>query len=168
MSNGERPQGQRFSQLYLERGAPGQDSVRMRRRIAALVRNFKPDGLMDVIETELGIDVPVSYDHIGWEDFFADAELRDVLDTVTLVAACMRNNDRKRGYHSGDAVRSVRAVGDIFTEENLHYEVDDQGGVHLSVDQEFERNRASTLAGLGAPRYVNVAQNFEASHCYAD
>jgi hypothetical protein len=103
MSNGERPQGQRFSQLYLERGAPGQDSVRMRRRIAALVRNFQPDGLMNIIETELGIDVPTGYEHIKWEAFFADAELKDVLDTVTLAAACLRNSDRRRGYNTGDA-----------------------------------------------------------------
>jgi hypothetical protein len=76
MSNGERLQGQKFSQLCLERGAPGQDSVRMRRRIAALIRNFQPDGLINIIETELGIDVPTGYNHINWQAFFADAQLR--------------------------------------------------------------------------------------------
>ena len=36
MNDSQRPIGQRFSELYIERGAPERDSARMRRRLAAL------------------------------------------------------------------------------------------------------------------------------------
>jgi len=52
----------------------------------------------------------------------------------------------------------------ISGEENVHYRVDQKGGVHLAVDQEFEANRVATLAHLEAPRYANVARNFDEAH----
>ena len=58
----------------------------------------------------------------------------------------------------------VREVSAIFGEENVYYRVDQKGSVHLAVDQEFEANRVATLAHLEAPRYANVARNFDEAH----
>ena len=44
----------------------------------------------------------------------------------------------------------------------MHYTIDDRGGVHYKVDQEFERNRTSTIAHLNHPRYQNVDASFQA------
>jgi hypothetical protein len=54
------PTGQRFSQVYIQRGEPTQDSPRMRRRLAALVDTF-PDlsGIQVVVPQKLGVDVPI-------------------------------------------------------------------------------------------------------------
>ena len=36
-----------------------------------------------------------------------------------------------------------------------------RGGVHFSIDEEFERNRAATISSLTGPRYANVLDQFE-------
>jgi hypothetical protein len=52
--------GARFSHVYIDRGAPTQDSVRMRRRIGSQVWEFKPlaDELRPQLQRELGMYVP--------------------------------------------------------------------------------------------------------------
>ncbi len=164
MSDADRPEGQRFSLLYIERGAPEQDSPRMRRRLAAVVSNIRAPGLVDLIAQRLGIDVPMGYNYIDWNRFFADAALRDVLDTITLVYEARQQEERSQRGFGNEAARFIDTVNAIFREENLQYAVDFHGGVHLTVDQEFERNRASVIQGLGDPRYVNVERNFQDAH----
>jgi hypothetical protein len=44
---------------------------------------------------------------------------------------------------------------------NVHYDVDDQGGVPFYLDEEFARNRAATIAALQSARYANVLHSFE-------
>jgi hypothetical protein len=51
----EPSKGQRFSYVYLDRGEPTQDSVRMRRRIAVSIRDgVFFDYLPKVVEHDLG------------------------------------------------------------------------------------------------------------------
>lgn len=45
MSNGESPVGQRFSQVYLDRGAPLRDSPRFRGRLAAYCQHRLDEGI---------------------------------------------------------------------------------------------------------------------------
>jgi hypothetical protein len=52
----------------------------------------------------------------------------------------------------------------IFTEENVRYRVDEQGGVHFAIDEEFERNRAATLGILSDGKYANVLNQFNEAH----
>src|SRR5256884_280586 len=54
------PRGQRFSQVYLLRGEPAQDSARMRHRIGALIYEFDTlkDQLAGAVNRELGIPAP--------------------------------------------------------------------------------------------------------------
>ena len=49
----------------------------------------------------------------------------------------------------------------IFAEENVHYTVDDRGGVHFQFDEEFARNRAAAVAALQNARYANALHSFE-------
>jgi hypothetical protein len=70
----EVPKGQRFTHVYVERGKPMQDSVRMRRRLASLVDTINgfhsedPEQLSRRAERELGIASPWS-EHRSWRDF---------------------------------------------------------------------------------------------------
>jgi hypothetical protein len=49
----------------------------------------------------------------------------------------------------------------IFIEENIAYRVDDEGVVRPLVDEEFNRNLASVLAGLTDPRLAAVKAEVE-------
>jgi len=160
------PEGERFTHLYLERGEAAQDSPRMRRRIAALVHSIDDlAGLSQEIESELGVSVPHTGYRYDWHRFFETCELRDLLDTVTVA---WRHLDAKRrpGMQATATQRRLPSeVERIFAEENVRYRVDSYGGVHFAVDEEFERNRAASIAVLGRPRYANVLHEFE--ECYA-
>jgi hypothetical protein len=61
-------------------------------------------------------------------------------------------------------------VRQIFADEHLAYQIDDAGGVHPAVDQEFQRNIVSTVAALQSHRYQSISQSIEiaSSHLYAD
>jgi hypothetical protein len=77
------PIGQRFSHVYIKRGEPTQDSPRMRRRLAALIRTFSDLGdFGSVVPREIGINVPFRgfYD---WEAFFRDCASQDALDITS-------------------------------------------------------------------------------------
>ena len=161
------PNGKRFSHVYLERGEPTLDSVRMRRRLASLISrtpDLKDLGLK--ASDELGVVIPYVSSYTGtdahhWRAFLETCELRDVLDLVT-IAYCYLVEMRRgamRDLHTPE--KWVHEVARIFAEENVGYRVDQRGGVHFAVDSEFESNRASALAILGAPRYANARAEFE-------
>jgi hypothetical protein len=46
-------------------------------------------------------------------------------------------------------------------EENVGYWIDEEGGVHYRPDEEFQRARISTVAGLQTARYGAVRDAFE-------
>jgi hypothetical protein len=52
-------------------------------------------------------------------------------------------------------------VQEIFQEENVHYRVDEEGGVHFHFDAEFESSRAATIASLQGARYRAALTAFE-------
>jgi hypothetical protein len=73
MSNAP-PIGQRFSQVYIKRGEPTQDSERMRRRLAALMWDF-PDlsEFSSAVPLSLGVDVPYGqFGFVDWPSFFSE------------------------------------------------------------------------------------------------
>lgn len=147
----------------MERGEPGDDSPRMRHRIATVVRGIERlYGLGDVIEREIGIIVPISgisYSgkRYNYREFYTHCEIRDLLDTVTLGFRLLQN-------YSNDANLWIAEVSRIFAEENIRYRVDSKGGVHFSIDNEFEQNRNATVAALNGTRYTNVLGNLEEAY----
>jgi len=76
------------------------------------------------------------------------AQLRDVLDSITL-----RFKTLKVPLYDGTGENTKKAEADflaearrIFAEERVRYRIDDKGGVHFTVDAEFERSRIATLS----------------------
>lgn len=150
----------RFSLIYNPRGEPGADSDRMRRRLFGLFRQVEDRDLGNVIERECGVQVPfgrgVEGIYYRWENFFMEAERRDLLDAISLHYRLLIRKQRQ-AY----AATWLREVRRIFNEENIHYRVDDDGIVHLLIDEEFEGARLASIAALQGPRYANVLANFE-------
>jgi hypothetical protein len=153
------PLGQRFSHVYLDRGEPTQDSARLRRRMAALVYSFRDlEELRSAVPRQLGVDVPRGG---GWNQFFQECQLRDLLDLVT-VAFQELVRTRSIGFEETNAQhRWVQEVRKIFAEENVHYTIDNHGGVHFQFDEEFARNRAAAIGALQNSRYANALHAFE-------
>jgi hypothetical protein len=161
--------GQRFSQVYLERGLAGRDSSRFRERLAAyhsesLSKEIGNHAVASTIRRELGVKVTGIYDY-DFDKFWRECTVRDLLDSITIVWNLARN----RRHTSGElADRWLHFVRRALAEENLGYRVDDQGGVHYFVDEEFERNRVATLSVLGAAKYRAVLDAFESAHRHLD
>jgi hypothetical protein len=149
----EPPQGERFSHVYLDRGEPTGDSQRMRHRIGALIGDFwshSGNSVREAIERSLGTE-----GHYGrsWPDVIKQMELRDVLDLITVAYRLLQPH--------GDARSWRDAIQEVFDEENVHYRVDEQGGVHFYIDKEFAHNSAATIACLQPARYANALHAFE-------
>ncbi|TVO57765.1 hypothetical protein [Denitromonas halophila] len=158
---------QRFSQLYLERGVPSRDSERFRNRLAAYVwDNLRPaysHRAIKIFEAETGTRVPFRGVHQVFAEVFRQSELRDVLDAVTFVQCVLAE---AYDHLARDAWLSF--VRRAMHEENMGYAIDDAGVVHFHVDQEFERNRAATLAVLQLPQFAAVRAAFEDAYRHLD
>jgi hypothetical protein len=155
MARPPKPQGQRFSHIYLERGEPRQDSRRMRRRLGELVfaTPYMNDGLMAAVRREMGLDVPYP---ARWPDYLETIELVDFLDLITVAYRDLV----ARNYRTS-AAQWLREVQRIFDEQNVHYVLDAVGGVHYAVDREFAFAREAAIAALRLPRYANALDAFE-------
>lgn len=107
----------------------------------------------------LGAEVP-SVSPVGWylPAFFEQAELRDVLDTVTLVFNILKDD------RSADENQWISHVRRVISEENLAYVVDDAGIVRPFIDVEFEANRSAALGALTGERFGEARQDFEAAY----
>ena len=158
----------RYSQLYLEREKPSQDSTRMRNRLYKLFEDLCPYNdwhtINAIMHRELGHNIQTSgtmdYDY-PFDQFFKECELRDLLDIPTIVAEYLSSNS----YNFKMTMpKFVSEANRIFREENVFYQIDEKGGVHPSPDEEFERNYQSTLQSLGNKRYESALNHFNAAH----
>lgn len=163
MDDTEVTNGERFSQVYLTTAELLEDSLRFRRRLAIPASKTPgSNGLADLIHSELGVRVPVTGGYrsqYDWESFFQKAELRDVLDSITLVYRLIVANSTSRAGQEW-----CKQVERIMREERTKYRVDSAGGVHFYTDVEFERQRATTIRGLEGRRYGAVRASYDASH----
>lgn len=168
MPNSERPAGQRFSQVYLSSPDLLSDSKRMRRRLGELIGTTYLRDFSGLVPYELGIsfDVDDAQYPSFWPTFCEKAQLRNVLDVITL-----RYQNFGLSYYDSTGEMTEEAqklflneARRIFREEQVHYVIDDKGGVHFSVDAEFANVRASTIAALSSARYNGARQSFEDAH----
>lgn len=152
--------GVRFSQNYLKSEPTLNDSTRARRRLFVLfdVIHRRSEDYVTPLVGKTGTKVPSHAYGPSWATFFETAKLRDVLDAVTVFWTRFNSGSRS------DGERWLKGVREVFSEESLGYRVDDLGGVHLLVDQEFQRDRSSTLLGLGASRFAAAQAAFDACH----
>jgi hypothetical protein len=145
------PQGKRFTHVYADRGEPVGDTPRMRVRLKALWLSIKDLRESRLMAAELGVQFP------SWADFFDQASMRDILDAVTVGYDHLLN----RSYHSTyEADRWRDGVQRIFAEENIHYRVDGEGGVHFQFDREFTHATATAISILQPSRYANSLDAF--------
>ena len=167
MATKEIPTGELFSRVYLERTAPVRDSPRFRTRLDGFFYQNLYDHrgqLSDEITTELGVSLNTTFG--GGPDltlFFATAEIRDILDTISLITRILQG----RNYY-GLCNRWIKFVQRTFDEESLGYRVDSKGGVHYVVDEEFEINRVSAIAALTLPKYAAVTKALESAFSALD
>ena len=137
--------GELFRRNYMRSPVKLSDSPRARRRIRKLfdASGAEEHTFVAMVESQLGLDFPFDgYEH-HHDDFWNDAEVGDFLSAVTLWSRLIR-------HHAA----ALKAARQIFQEEDLHYRIDDQGGVHYLVDEPFAYAVESTLIGLGDSRFT--------------
>lgn len=162
----ELPVGKLFSHVYLSGGPLLRDKGTFRRRLGIYCQNnFDNSSLGDFLRTETGLQIPTGYPQYRFEEFFVSAEIRNVLDVVTLIWR-FRHFDR----YSPNSVRKNwhDFVVRVLKEESMGYQLDEQCGVHFFVDEAFERNRQSIIPALGQTRYAGVLTAFEGAYSALD
>lgn len=141
-------EGAPFRRNYLREALLLSDSVRARRRLLRWfmsTRSAIRHRFVLLVESELGVDYPVGFESYNHERFWTDGDIADVLSGITFwVRLC---------NHDANLISEARR---ILAEEQLRYRLDDKGGVHFAVDEEFERTVQSALAGLGDPQYSSA------------
>ena len=110
---------------------------------------------------ELGVDVPYPGGFDDWRAFFRDCALQDALDFVTIAYRYLVERQRTGFKELKAPDRWCVEVQRILQEENVHYRVDERGGVHFRFDAEFDHNRAATIASLQGVRYRAALTEFE-------
>ncbi|MEO6030637.1 MAG: hypothetical protein ABIP61_01850 [Burkholderiaceae bacterium] len=171
---------------YLERGQPLRDTARFRRRLEVkfteICNGWQVESQFGkMLATEAGTDVERSSNGENYfpRSAFENGEIRDVLNAITLffkMLTTKRNVEltmssaARSGYHfeTKDPAVWKPFVDRVIREENMGYRLDDQCGVHIYVDQEFEHSRAATVAVLGHPSLANARSSFEDSFRHLD
>ena len=145
------PEGRRFSHVYVDRGEPTNITERVRIRLRSLVVSIKELRTSTVVEDKLGVNFST------WQRFFDTAKNRDVLDLVTVAYDFLARQPYGRDIYARQWQVDVEK---IFSEENIHYEVDLKGGVHFRFDKEFAQVTAAAISILQKPRYANSLDAF--------
>jgi len=158
MNDNQASDGKRFSHVYLERGEPVQDSKEARERLFTFfIHELNPmrTEFHKALGVELGVSVSNNYG--SFAEFFRKGQLIKLLDSITIICQSLS------GYPHYSA-RWIEFVRRVFDEENLCYRVDDKGGVHYKIDEEFQRNRTSTVRYLDFSRYGAVRAAYDAAY----
>ena len=165
----DRPSGQRFSLTYLPQNDPTNDSETMRYRLAKLIDKdkYQPrvrrtgyanrsgayvadhSKLYALIEEEIGVQFGTTHNGkfiTNWILFLRKIPLGKLLDTITVVYRGMAEAGRQDDF--------ISQANRIFQEENIAYEIDDEGGVHPIVDKAYSVTKQSAISGMSAPRYA--------------
>lgn len=165
MSDSSVPTGQLFSRVYLERGKPMTDSKRFRSRVGAFLSKVTFNRAKAAQDTaiETGVKVPTfgAYPRVNYkfDSFIVEQAIRDVLDIITIIYRNIQSDLDGGGKHF-----FINFVERAMREENMSYRLDADGGVHYYVDEEFERSRASVIAGMAGEQYRAAKESFEDAH----
>ena len=161
------PEGEFYAHLYVKRGAPLEDSAKMRRRVASFFTHKIHGGNNVTIESARQIQIETGAKYFAppyyspqFDNFFETAPIIDVLTAITII---WRELELSLLLGPITATEWQTFIERLLREENLGYRVDSKGGIHPAVDQEFERNQTSALAVLTDPRYATVLHAAEAA-----
>jgi hypothetical protein len=131
----------------------------MRRRVAALLVNYG-NQFEKHAEEELGVHTPWSTSK-NWTTCLEEWPIEDVLNSVTVLCHYVQGLFPPGPQQVAGCKAVASMFNRIFEQENLSYRVDEKGGVHFHIDEEFTRNAQATIAGLQNPRYANSLDLFE-------
>lgn len=153
MEKREIKQGGLFLRNYSRPEKKLSDSEPTRIRVLALLKsqgNTTLEKFRTVVEAELGVKVPWgSYAH-DFEPFFERVSTKHFLSSVTLI---LRIVERKNPI--------LNELRRIFEEESLHYKIDDLGGVHYLVDEQFNEAMRTALEALQEDKFGAARHAFE-------
>lgn len=159
------PEGEFYSRLYVELGAPKDDSARFRNRVGA----FHQGSIHDAVTRALGQQIEAETGYQGFDHyyfyaneyvkFYQTAPLVDIFTAFTLTwrhLVANRDNARAESWRAF-IERAVK-------EESLKYRVDKKCGIHPFVDKEFDQSRVSTIACLADKRFSAVHDAVETAY----
>ena len=149
----DRPLGQKFSQVYLDRVPANKDGKKWRIRLAIYVQDILSADrtLSSILGREVGVVIQSDFT-INGEIYRFDAAIMTV-EIVSLLDMCTEIFKRFYAQFDIDAFDWMQHFNKTCQEENVPYFMDDKGGVHPAVDSEFQHNLISTVKGLDALRY---------------
>lgn len=143
-----------FTRNYLRPEKRLADSIRARRRFLRAFMAQSDDvrsAFVGATERRLGVDYPVGPYNYHHQEYWTECETGDFLSSITILYGLTRAQ-----------AAFLAEARTILEEEALLYRIDDAGGVHYVVDEEFARNTELAISGLGAPRYVGAKHALEA------
>jgi hypothetical protein len=149
-------EGEIFARNYLRPNKTLPDSSRARRRALSVFGDYQDvigSSFASLSERNLGVNYPYGAYGPSHEKFWTTCDVQDFLGAVTLVFRLLQSRQRSSAY--------IQEMRDIFQQEGLHYRIDDKGGVHYLIDEEFSRVIDTTLLGLGAPRFAAARMALE-------
>ncbi|ACL62219.1 conserved hypothetical protein [Methylobacterium nodulans ORS 2060] len=112
------------------------------------------ESIVKKLRFKSGATVPNRWGY-AWEEFFENGELRDILDLITITNTVLAQRE-----NAGAAEVWRKGVQAVFDSQNAKYRITPGGSVVLRVDENFETERASTLAGLEDKRYSGARIEF--------
>jgi len=160
-------EGLRFSLVYLDRSTPLKDSQRFRNRLDAYCSEVLSEvqvipNIAKAIRREIGVEVQYLGNHFySISGFFRQRELRDILDSITVIYQVLQ------GYGNHPNLWKD-FVSRVLFEENMGYRLDSRCGIHYYVDEEFARNRFSTLSLLEDQKYRASRAAYEDAYRFMD
>lgn len=155
--------GKLYSEVYLERGKPVGDSRRARNRIGLIfARTFYKVWYeaATALETRLGTELRSAHQGITVaqiQRFIESCSLRDFLDSITIIYSVLMKASLVGEF--SDSWRDE--CKEVFIQENLHYEIDKNCGVHNLFDSEFQHQAAAAIAALEEAKYARAREHFE-------
>jgi hypothetical protein len=173
----DRPTGELYSRVYLRPTELTEDSPLARARIGHFLCSRLPAVAANVLAQaarELFGKGPRYAPYYDWDEFVPMVRLQDFLNLITLAqkqTAATFDRLSHSGITAADHNQLKGFIAEwlpfcrmVFSDEGLNYRIDEAGGVHPLVDEEFQTSRQTLLAVLDAPRYAGARSHFEDAH----
>ncbi len=156
-----------YAHNYLRTDEILRDNPRMRFRLGKLFEVAASHNHSDaynfgkLVESELGFPVlrqGTMESYFPYDNVTKEVEIVDLLHIVTLLFKFLREG---RNNIKLDKLRSE--MQRIFDETNVGYKLDEKGGIHPKLDEEFERVRLSAIRKLGSSEFATERQYVDAA-----